>query len=100
VCIEIRELYCVWLSGFLNLGIPECRGNFGLKDQLMALQWINENIQRFGGDPENVTIFGESAGGSSVHWHIISPLSRRKGEIFLNEWLSSQVQYRRIKRHW
>jgi len=47
----------------------------GLKDQLFAIQWIKENIAAFGGDADNITIFGESAGAASVHCHTISPQS-------------------------
>lgn len=48
----------------------------GLKDQNMALKWVQRNIGKFGGDPNCVTIFGESAGGVSVHFHMLSPMSQ------------------------
>jgi para-nitrobenzyl esterase len=54
---------------------PNDKGNFGIRDQQAALQWVKKNIGKFGGDPSNVTIFGGSAGGLSVLVHLVSPLS-------------------------
>ncbi len=51
-------------------------GNQGLLDQRMAMQWVADNIAAFGGDPDNITIFGESAGAFDVCFHVASPGSR------------------------
>jgi len=62
VCVTIN--YRVGAEGFLYLG--KGNANRGLLDQIAALQWVRENIAAFGGDPGNVTVFGQSAGGMSV----------------------------------
>jgi para-nitrobenzyl esterase len=51
-------------------------GNYGILDQIAALKWIRNNIRQFGGDPENITIFGQSAGAMSVQQIVTSPLSK------------------------
>lgn len=57
----------------------ECYGNYGMLDQCAALKWIQRNIQFFGGNPDNVTIFGQSAGGGSVINLMTSPRSANSG---------------------
>ena len=54
----------------------QLKGNYAYMDQIAALQWVKRNIAAFGGDPDNVTIFGFSAGGVSVHSLLASPLAR------------------------
>ncbi|XP_044012655.1 juvenile hormone esterase-like [Aphidius gifuensis] len=68
--------YRVGILGFLNVEDEIAPGNQGLKDQVAALKWINKYISNFGGDKNNITIFGESAGGASVHYLCLSPLSQ------------------------
>ncbi|CAK9797870.1 Venom carboxylesterase-6 [Anthophora quadrimaculata] len=58
--------------GFLALDHPNALGNAGLKDQYLALQWVQRNIAAFGGNPNQVTIVGESAGAISVGYHVLS----------------------------
>ncbi|MCJ2179340.1 carboxylesterase/lipase family protein [Novosphingobium album (ex Hu et al. 2023)] len=72
--------YRLGVFGFVNfgeaLGLPAIPSNLGLRDQIAALEWVRDNIAAFGGDPEKVTIFGESAGSMSVSLLMLSPLAR------------------------
>ncbi|XP_078611901.1 pyrethroid hydrolase Ces2e-like [Branchiostoma floridae x Branchiostoma japonicum] len=67
--------YRLGVLGFLSTGDENMPGNYGFLDQVHAMVWVKENIQNFGGDQERVTIFGDSAGGVSVSYHLLSPLS-------------------------
>ncbi|MDE1149868.1 MAG: carboxylesterase family protein [Azospirillaceae bacterium] len=80
--VLVTVQYRLDLFGFLSL--PEltaqspahASGNYGLMDQIAALRWVRDNIARFGGDPANVTIFGESAGSQDVGLLMLSPQAR------------------------
>eukprot|EP00092_Neocalanus_flemingeri_P041060 GFUD01044710.1.p1 GENE.GFUD01044710.1~~GFUD01044710.1.p1 ORF type:complete len:619 (+),score=153.32 GFUD01044710.1:28-1857(+) len=74
--IIVEMQYRVGPLGFMCLPDDEIAGNMGLLDQNLALKWVNEHITYFGGDPDRVTIMGESAGSASVTYHMISPLSQ------------------------
>lgn len=88
--------YRLGALGFLSLNDPALKvpGNAGLKDQVMALKWIKQNIKAFGGDPNNVTLCGESAGAVSTHLHMLSEQSRGlfhkailiSGSAFIKSW--------------
>ncbi|RUS76929.1 hypothetical protein EGW08_015302, partial [Elysia chlorotica] len=64
--IVVTIQYRLGPLGFLSSGDKALPGNLGLRDQVLALQWVKNNIHRFGGDADDVTIFGESAGSGSV----------------------------------
>lgn len=74
--IVVSINYRLEVLGFLCLDTPEIPGNAGMTDQVQALRWVNKNIANFGGDPKNITIFGESAGGASVSYLLVSPMSK------------------------
>jgi carboxylesterase type B len=100
--------YRLGLLGFLSLedrslGVP---GNAGFKDVVMALKWVNKNIRKFGGDPDNITLVGHSAGAAIVHLLTMSSMSRglfQKGILqsgcALNSWLKGKRGVAHIA-HW
>ncbi|CAG2179190.1 unnamed protein product, partial [Oppiella nova] len=74
--VIVSANYRLGRLGFLYGGDETAPANVGFYDQLLALQWVRENIHQFGGDRDQITIFGESAGSWSVSAHVLSPLSK------------------------
>ncbi|KAM5262853.1 pyrethroid hydrolase Ces2e-like [Ctenodactylus gundi] len=68
--------YRLGVLGFFSTGDQHATGNWGYLDQVAALRWVQQNVAHFGGNPDRVTIFGESAGGTSVSSHVLSPMSK------------------------
>ncbi|XP_069001426.1 bile salt-activated lipase-like [Embiotoca jacksoni] len=91
--IVVTVNYRVGTMGFLSTGDSRMPGNYGLWDQHAAISWICRNIEAFGGNPDNITIFGQSAGAASVSYQMLSPynkgLFRRaitQGGVALSPW--------------
>ncbi|XP_065202728.1 esterase E4-like isoform X2 [Planococcus citri] len=74
--VYVGIAYRLHVLGFLNLGLEDCSGNEALKDIIMSLQWIRNNIASFGGDPENITLLGNSSGATLIHALMLSPASK------------------------
>ena len=93
--ILVTVEYRLNIFGFMNFGAIdsayEDSGYLGIKDQVAALQWIKENISEFGGNPENITVFGESAGSTAIMLLLVAPDAKnlfqkaipQSGPIFL-----------------
>ncbi|KAG3257099.1 cocaine esterase-like, transcript variant X2 [Ictidomys tridecemlineatus] len=74
--LVVTVQYRLGVLGFFSTGDQHATGNWGYLDQVAALRWVQQNIAHFGGNPDQVTIFGESAGGTSVSSHVVSPMSQ------------------------
>jgi len=93
--IIVQPNHRLGVFGFLDLGIPEAPGNQGLRDLVAALQWTNTNIEQFGGDPDRVTIFGESSGSWACSYLHLTPYAQglfhrvimESGSLFNPYWM-------------
>ncbi|XP_044125309.1 fatty acyl-CoA hydrolase precursor, medium chain-like isoform X2 [Bufo gargarizans] len=74
--VVVSIQYRLGIPGFFSTGDKQFPGNYGFRDQVAALQWVQENIADFGGDPKSVTVFGESAGAMCVSAILLSPLAK------------------------
>ncbi|XP_051924921.1 bile salt-activated lipase-like [Hippocampus zosterae] len=91
--IVVSANYRVGTLGFLSSGDTRMPGNYGLWDQHAAISWVRRNIAAFGGNPHNITIFGQSAGAASVNFQMLSPYSKglfrraiSQGGVALSPW--------------
>ena len=78
--IVVNMNYRLGTLGFLSGIDDDHRGNFGVRDQQMAIEWVHRNIEYFGGDRDRITLFGCSAGGRSAGAQLISPYN--EGKVF------------------
>ena len=78
--IVVNMNYRLGTLGFLSGIDGEHRGNFGVRDQQMAIEWVHRNIEYFGGDRDRITLFGCSAGGRSAGAQLMSPYN--EGKVF------------------
>lgn len=73
--VMVTMQYRQGVFGFLAANDECCKGNFGLKDQSLALAWVHKNIWAFGGDPKQITVMGQASGAVSVQFQLISKRS-------------------------
>ncbi|XP_012868189.1 PREDICTED: pyrethroid hydrolase Ces2e-like isoform X3 [Dipodomys ordii] len=98
--VVVTIQYRLGVPGFFSTGDQHATGNWGYLDQAAALRWVQQNIAHFGGNPNRVTIFGESAGGTSVSSHVVSPMSQglfhgaimESGVVLLPDLISSSSE--------
>jgi carboxylesterase type B len=98
--VVVAANYRLNAFGFLNLENDAVPGNMGMYDQAMALKWVKNNIRYFGGDPDSITLWGESSGAVSVSAHLISPVTQdlfnrvilESGSLFMQEVVFNQYE--------
>lgn len=97
--ILVTGNYRLGAFGFMTLDNEKFTGNYGLKDQVVMLKWIKENIHHFGGDNNKVTVFGDGAGAASIGFHLMSPVSKglfhqaiMQGGTQYNQWALQDKQ--------
>ena len=102
--VVVTIQYRIGVFGFLSSGDRDLPGNFGLLDQRLALQWVQQNIHEFSGDSKRVTLAGLSAGGASVTFHMVSPGSRglfhqaiATSGVFLNPWALHTGDHEKVR---
>ena len=101
--VIVSANYRLGMFGWLY--VDDHNSNLALYDQLLALQWVRQNIHSFGGDPNQITMFGQSAGAWSISAHIISSHARglfkrailESGTIFLNKQVPLQTKSQALK---
>lgn len=71
----------------------------GLKDQVLALKWVQKNIWLFGGDPGQVTLLGHGSGAAAVHYHVLSPMSKGSQPIPIYRPMNFSKQIRKTFHH-
>lgn len=103
---SLRGVHCqntrILFTGFLTTEDEHAQGNWGMFDQVQALEFIKENIRAFRGDPNSITIMGDGAGAVSVGMHLISPVSSGKGEfepVAFKKCIMSMVELVHYKLH-
>ncbi|KAI8770511.1 neuroligin-4, X-linked [Biomphalaria glabrata] len=91
--VVVSVSYRLDIFGFLSTLDDAIPGNFGLLDQAFALDWIKSNIDKFGGDPNKITVFGGSAGAVSASFFLLSPLTQGKFQNAILQSLSGLCNY-------